>query len=241
MNFSTLWITPAARRDPPERDQRHHGDDHAADVEAHRDLQHRPEVDRGGWSGGSGARSRRPAVLGPRAPPLRRRRRRRVAFPSRRRPADAGDPRASRGGGRTAVSGPMSSATLPIGLRCPLRSRSRLRAPGPRPDRLAVVQPGDPHPGGVAALRGDLVDAHADDVAAGREHEDLVVGRHRERGHHGTPGGGDPHAPHALAAAALAVELRRAGCACRGRWRSRTASPRRRGPRRSSRPRPRRS
>src|SRR5581483_5801942 len=43
---------------------------------------------------------------------------------------------------------------------------------------------------------------------AGRgEHEDLVVGAHHEGGHHRTPGGGHLDAPHALAAAALPVEL----------------------------------
>src|SRR3712207_8084751 len=42
---------------------------------------------------------------------------------------------------------------------------------------------------------------HADDVAGGREHEDLVLGLHHERGDHGTPGGGDLDAPHALTAA----------------------------------------
>ena len=66
--------------------------------------------------------------------------------------------------------------------------------------RLPGVQPGHAHAGGVPTLGRDLLDAHPDDIAAGGEHEYLIVGRHGERGHHRTPGRGDLHAPHALAA-----------------------------------------
>ena len=70
-----------------------------------------------------------------------------------------------------------------------------------------VVEVHDPHAGGVAALRRDVPDRHADDDAAGGDHEDLVVEADHERGDHEALLGGELDAPHALAAAALAVEL----------------------------------
>ena len=45
MNSSTFAIDAGGVGDHPERDERDHRDGHAADVEAHRDLEHRPEVD----------------------------------------------------------------------------------------------------------------------------------------------------------------------------------------------------
>src|SRR5690606_13203951 len=78
---------------------------------------------------------------------------------------------------------------------------------GHRGHRLALSEVHDPHPGGVAALAGDLADRHPDEGAGRVDHEDLVVDRHHERGDHVALLGGELDASHALAATALGVEV----------------------------------
>ena len=130
--------------DEPERDQRHHGDGHPADVEAHRDLEHRPQVDpvdrlavaTADLDLGHRRAVPRRASGAPAAGRWRARASTPISspFPSGAgRSAVAGTDPGLRAGGRTAASGPMSSATLSIfGLRCPLRWRTRLRGREPR-------------------------------------------------------------------------------------------------------------
>ncbi len=118
---------------------------------------------------------------------------------------------------------PRSSGAVPIGLALrpdvvghALHLRSQVSSPASvglglehrchGTHRLTRRQPGNPHPGGVPTLGRDLLDLHPDDIASRGEHEYLIVGHHGERGHHRTPGSGDLHTPHALAATALAVE-----------------------------------
>ena len=78
-------------------------------------------------------------------------------------------------------------------------------------NRIALVDTGHTHTGCVPALLGDLVDAHPDDIAGRRKHEDLAARIRRERRDDLTARLGHPHSAHALTAPALAVERRHRG------------------------------
>ena len=114
----------------------------------------------------------------------------------------------------------------------------RRRGPAPPAATVcAVVEVHDPHAGGVAALRGDVADRHADDGAARGDDEDLVVEADHEGRDHVALLGGELDAPHALAAAALAVELVELGALAVAGVGDDAGSRRRRGRRRRTRPR----
>src|SRR6185503_19997953 len=77
---------------------------------------------------------------------------------------------------------------------------------GHRHHGIAFRHPRHADAGGVPTLLGDLVDAHANQVAGRREHDDLITRSDDERGHDHTARLRDTHPSHALAAAALTVE-----------------------------------
>src|SRR5439155_3856671 len=70
-------------------------------------------------------------------------------------------------------------------------------------DGLTVSKASDLDPGRVSALNGYLVRLHPDDIAARREHQNLVLFTDAERSHNVASDGGDLHTPDPLPATPL--------------------------------------